>query len=494
MLLSFDIGTTGNKAALVDLGTGQIVGTATASYPTRYTPDGGAEQEPADWWASVRETCHELFAHWPHEMAQVDAVGCSGMMNGVVLIDGKGESIRPAIIHADTRSHAECRDIESLLGRDAVFHATSNRPDPHLTLPKVLWLAKQEPQALARAAFVVQAKDYIAGKLTGVWGVSDPSDASLTGAYRVRERRWATDLWQSVGLPVRLLPNVVSSDTVIGQITPEAAAWTGLTSGIPLVMGGGDGACATAGAGVARGEAYVALGGTSWIGLRLDAPLSDNRLSAYCSLDATVTCFGTVQAAGSAIEWVASLLGNLSPSALDALAFDVPPGARNLFFLPYLQGERAPLWDADARGVFFGLSTYHGPADLYRAALEGVGYALRSIVDVFAERGEPLPSLRLLGGGASSALWQAILASIFQRPTQTVTGSASATSSGAAMAAGVGIGVYPTWDEALAHVALAPAVRPDPALANTYASRYAFSQTPVSCPQRPICRACRAGV
>lgn len=477
MLLSFDIGTTGNKAALVDPSTGQVVGAALAAYGTIYTPGGGAEQEPDDWWQSVAAACRELNSRCPGEMARVTAIGCGGMMNGVVLIDAQGVALRPAIIHADTRSAPQCRALEQSLGREAVFRATANRPDPHLTLSKMLWLKDNEPQTLARAAFVVQAKDYIAGRLTGAWGITDPSDASLTGAFNVSARHWATDLWQAAGLSASLLPAVVPSTDIIGRVTADAAAWTGLPQGVPVVMGGGDGACATAGSGVARGNAYCVLGGTSWVGLRTDTPLDDSRLSSYCSLDDTITAFGTVQSAGSSVEWLASLLGSQSPSALDSLAAEVPPGARDLFFLPYLQGERAPLWDTDARGVFFGLATHHAPAHLHRAVLEGVAYALRSILDVFAANGMSIPGLRLLGGGANSALWREILTDVFQVPTAAVTASSSATSRGAAMAAGVGIGAYSGWDDALSRVTVEPAAQPDATLAGDYERRYAFSQT-----------------
>ncbi|MDQ2800315.1 MAG: FGGY-family carbohydrate kinase, partial [Armatimonadota bacterium] len=320
--------------------------------------------------------------------------------------------------------------------------------DCHLTLPKMLWLRAHEPEVLDAAAFVVQAKDYVVGRLTSVVGLSDPSDASLTGAFDVARRVWASDLWQAAGLNPRLLPVVVPSAQIVGQVTLEAASATGLTAGTPVVMGGGDGACATAGSGVAPGEAYNYLGGTSWIGLNADAPLYDPRLSNYCSLDQRVTVFGTVQAAGSSLEWFAGTLGEADPAALDISARDVPPGARNLFFLPYLQGERAPLWDSNARGVFFGLATHHQQADLYRAVLEGVGFALRSIVDVFVENGHALPALRLLGGGAKSELWRSILVNIYARRLRTVADVSAATSLGAAMAAGVGAGLFASWDDA----------------------------------------------
>lgn len=479
LLLAFDIGTTGNKATLVDADAGAIVASATVPYDTRYTPDGGAEQSPDDWWASVVSACRQLQSRHPGRLKQVQGIGCSGMMNGVVLVDKHGQALRQSIIHADVRSAPQTRAWETSVGREALFQATANRPDCHLTLPKMLWLRENEPDILEKAVFVVQAKDYVVGRLTGVTGLSDPSDASLTGAFDVARRVWASALWREAGLDPRLLPAIVPSSQVVGKVTKEAAGATGLTTGTPVVMGGGDGACATMGSGVGPGEAYNYLGGTSWIGLNADAPLYDPRLSNYCGLDERVTVFGTVQAAGSSLEWFAEVIGNPSGShaALDILARDVPPGARNLFFLPYLQGERAPLWDSNARGVFFGLATHHGQADLYRAVVEGVSFALRSILDVFAENGHALPFLRLLGGGAKSDLWRGILANIYNRRLRTVSDVSAATSLGAAMAAGVGIGLFPAWEDARRLTKIAREDAPDPALAAAYAPRAAFFNT-----------------
>lgn len=475
-LLAYDLGTTGNKAILVEAATGKVAASAFASYPTYYTGNGGAEQSPDDWWASAIETSRQLSSQAPHEFSQIVAVGVGGMMNGLVLTDPNGMALRPAIIHADTRSAAECRALTAQLGARAIFDATSNRPDPHLTLPKAMWLKSAEPALFSRAGFIVQAKDYLVGRLTGAFGLTDPSDASLTGGFDVRHRVWAIDLWDAAGIPRQLLPEVVPSTRVIGQVTPDAASATGLKSGLPVVMGAGDGACATAGSGVATGEAYAYLGGTSWIGLLLDRPLEDDRLSAYCALDERVTAFGTVQAAGSSVDWIGQILGIESAgfAEMDQAAAQVEPGAGNLFFLPYLQGERAPLWDSDARGVFFGLSSSHTRAHLFRAVIEGVCFALRSILDVFSENGFALPALRILGGGAKSALWREILADCTGRGLVTVADMSSATSLGAAIAAGVGVGLYPSVADAARRVQVGSQTEPNPAVAETYARRYEF--------------------
>jgi xylulokinase len=478
-LLAFDLGTTGNKAVLVEAATGRVAASALSNYRTYYTEDGGAEQSPEEWWQSAVLCCKELAEKAPKEFAQIAAIGATGMMNGLVLTDHNGVSLAPALIHADVRSAPECSDLELQYGAGSIFDETSNRLDPHLTLPKAMWLARKEPDLVAKSGYIVQAKDYLVGQLTGCAGLTDPSDASLTGGFDVRNRKWSPGLWEEAGVPTRLLPTVSPSTQVVGKVTAKAAAETGLKSGVPVVMGGGDGACATAGSGAQTGKAYNYLGGTSWIGLVLDEPLCDDRLSAYCALDERVTVFGTVQAAGSSVEWLAPLLGIPGErlSEIDQAASKVPLGAHDLFFLPYLQGERAPIWDAKARGVFFGLSSSHERPHLFRAVIEGVAFALRSILDVFATNGHPLPALRLLGGGAQSRLWQEVLAGVFNRRLRLLQDSSSATSLGAAMAAGVGAGFYNSIAEAARRVKIERDLAPDPALAEAYAPRYAFYQS-----------------
>ncbi len=480
-LLAFDLGTTGCKACLVCAETGQVIGSAQAAYPTRFFGMGAAEQNPSDWERAVVQTCQDLHSAAPEAWSGVVAVGCSGQMNGVALVDREGKALRPAIIHADTRSVGLCSRLETEWGRETVFEATGNRLDPHLSLPKAAWLVREEPSVVARAAFLVQAKDYLTAFLTGCVGVTDPSDASLTGGFDVSRRRWADALWESAKVPVRLLPDVLRSSDVLGTVTARASRATFIAAGTPVVVGAGDGACSTAGAGVGVGEGYCALGGTSWVGLRTLAKVADSRLSHYCSVDETLTVFGAVQSAGSALDWLKALLtppgGLATPAAWDAEAAQVPMGSRGLCFLPYFQGERSPLWDACARGAYIGLTTLHGRPELYRAALEGIGYALRSVLAVFAENGHALPELRLLGGGAGSALWTEILANVFRRRLHILSDSSSATSLGAAMVAAKGIGLVPTWDAARQWAQVTETVSPVEALANAYAPRFALFQT-----------------
>jgi xylulokinase len=261
---------------------------------------------------------------------------------------------------------------------------------------------------------------------------------------------------------------------VIGRVTREAARFTGIPQDIPVVAGGGDGACASAGSGAALGEEYNYLGGTSWIGRILAEPLIDMRVSSYCNLDERVTTYGTVQSAGTSLEWIAKMFTSEPPdfADLDKIAEASPIGARGVTFLPYLQGERAPLWDPDARGLLTGIDLTHKRPDFYRGVLEGVTYALRSILDVFEENGNASKELRLLGGGAQSRLWRSVIAGVTGRKLRIVADQASATAVGAAIAAGVGAGVYSSVANAVKLINVTDEVVAPPEERYEYAKNY----------------------
>ncbi|HEY3328495.1 MAG TPA: FGGY family carbohydrate kinase [Capsulimonadaceae bacterium] len=474
-LLAFDLGTTGNKAVLIDAETGHVLRSAFAPYESFYSADGGAEQNPADWWKSVAKCCSAMRDEDPMALYNVAAVGCTGTMNGAVLIDAHGHVIRKAIIHADTRATDQCDRLVAELGLGRIYYLTQNRLDPHVTIPKLMWLAENDPRSYGKADWVIQCKDYIAGKLTGEYGFTDHSDASLTGGYNVHRRRWAHEIWEAAGIRRNLLPVPRNSTDVIGMVTREAARLTGIPQGVPVVAGGGDGACASAGSGTPTGEVYNYLGGTSWIGRILAEPIIDMRLSSYCCLDDRVTTYGTVQAAGTSIEWVAKLFSDAPPDfiELDRIAAESPVGSKGLEFLPYLQGERAPLWDPYARGVLTGLDLRHKRPDMYRAVLEGVTFALKSILDVFEANGDASQHLRVMGGGAQSALWRSLIASVTGRTVRVVADQASATAIGAAMAAGVGAGVYSSIAAAAGiMISVESETAPDPTDAAAYPAHF----------------------
>ncbi len=487
-ILAHDLGTTGDKATLFDA-LGRVVGSAFAAYPTRFPRPGWAEQDPEDWWQAVCGSTRQILAEVPAAGDRLAVVSFSAMMNGCLLVDAEGEALHSAIIHADTRSAAQSERIAAEVGEERAYLLTGNRVAPYFTLEKLAWLAEHKPELARKARWCVQTKDYIQGRLTGVWGVTDRSDASLTGCFDMARGTWSEEMASAAGVHVSLMPEVRASSSITGTVTPEAARATGLRAGLPVVLGGGDGACATAGAGaVSPGDAYHYLGGTSWVAAVTEGYLPDpqRRLSVFCGLDPEqYVLYGTVQSAGSSVDWFREAIGigeleegEDEYTALERLAASAPPGSHGLYFLPYLAGERSPIWDAQARGVYFGLTSAHTRACLARAVFEGVAYALNSNVAALADLGLAPDVVRVLGGGMRSPLWRSIFASVYGRPVRLLERLAEATSCGAAMAAAVGVGLSPDLRAAATLFApLGEEEQPDLEAAAVYARGFAFYQS-----------------
>ncbi|MCS6950813.1 MAG: FGGY family carbohydrate kinase, partial [bacterium] len=422
LILAHDIGTSGNKAVLVD-GEGQVVDVAFAAYRTASPEPLAAEQNPADWWRAVVRCTRTLLARDESRRGRLVAVGFSGHMNGVVLVDAQGEPVRPALLHADIRAQSQCEHLRQRLGEERYYRLTGNRIAPFTSLPKLMLLQQREPEAVGRTRWMLQSKDYCVGRMTGRWGVTDPSDASLTGIYNASCLQWSEEVVEASSIPARLLPEVVPSTSVAGKVSREAARATGLPEGLPVVLGAGDGASATVGAGVVEaGDCYTCLGSTAWTACLRIVYQPDLAMRLTTLLPAQPrrwVQYGTVQSAGSAWSWFRSLFGRgLSWERLTAEAEQVPAGSDGLLFLPYLSGERAPIWNPQAKGVFFGLQAHHTRAHLARAVLEGVACALGSILQLLREQGAAGQSVRVVGGGARNLLWMQILADMYGCPVE----------------------------------------------------------------------------
>jgi len=476
--LAHDLGTTGDKASLFDHA-GRLVASSYSDYVTNYPKPGWAEQSPGDWWGATVQATRDLLTRVPDAASRTDVVGFSGQMMGCLLIDDRGEPLRDAIIWADQRAVEEASEAGQRIGGEAVYRITGHRLSPSYTASKLAWLHKRDTESFVQAFKCLQCKDYIAYRLTGALA-TDYSDASGTNLFDLERRCWSTDLVDAFGVPLDLLPTPVPSATVIGRITRIAAQVTGLAEGIPVVIGGGAGACATAGAGVAEvGQAYNYVGSSSWIAFVAREPLydPDQRTFTFAHLDPDLVFpTGTMQSAGGSFDWLDRLLrGDLSQSQhaeLVAAAAHVPPGANGLLFLPYLQGERSPWWNPDARGVFLGLSMSHGRPDMVRAVLEGVALNLRVILDAFVRQGAPIQTMRLIGGGARSGVWRQIMADVYGLPVLRPQLVTEATSLGAAVAAGVGVGIYHDYTVVSDLVAVEEGERPNPDAQRMYEKVY----------------------
>jgi xylulokinase len=486
LILAHDLGTTGNKATLF-AADGSMVASTFAAYDTRYAQPNWAEQDPRDWQTALFESTQRLVKaaqETGHSSADVAVVSFSGHMNGALLVDAAGAPLRPAIIWADQRATAEAGLISARCGEFETYQLTGNRISPAYSAAKLLWIKEHQPEVYRRARWVLQAKDYAAFLFSGAVA-TDFSDASLTLLLDLAMRRWAEPLLERLGLDAALLPPIFPSAQVIGQVTAQAAAATGLRPGTPVVIGGGDGACATVGAGSVRpGNAYNYLGSSSWVALTTAGPVLDpaRRTFNLAHLDPALNvALGTMQTAGGAFDWFERLLRcdlEADPiyEELDAEAAQVAPGANGLLFLPYLLGERSPHWNPLARGAFVGLAMPNGRGQLARAVLEGVAFNLRAILDVMRAQGITVEAIRLIGGGGKSALWRQILADIYGLPIEQLNLPANATALGAAIAGGVGVGIYPDYSVSQTLAPIAHVDHPDPAKQARYAALYALFQ------------------
>ena len=478
LILAHDLGTTGNKASLFDT-RGNLVDSAFVGYTTDYPRPGWAEQHPEDWWQAVCGSTREMLSDSGRQASEIRVVSFSGEMMGCTPVDAAGRPLRSSIIWADQRAEAQADALAGRVGRERVYQITGHRVSSNYTAAKVMWLRDHQPDLYAQTRKILQAKDYIAFKLTGAYA-TDYSDASGTNLFDLRARRWSQEIVQAIGLDPDLLPPALPSSSVIGTVTRRAAGETGLSQGTPVVIGGGDGACATVGAGVVTpSDAYNYIGSSSWISFVSREPLYDpqQRTFTFAHLDPDyVFPTGTMQCAGGSYDWLERLLRGDAETKLyeemEALAVDVEPGALGLVFLPYLIGERSPHWNPHARAAFVGLTMAHGRAEMARAVLEGVAYNLRIILDAFRDQGAPISALRLIGGGARSPLWRQILADVFDLPVLRPKLLVEATALGAAVAGGVGVGLYPDYSVAADMVHVDPGEEPQPAVAARYHELY----------------------
>ncbi len=463
LILAHDLGTTGNKASLFDAD-GVLVGSAVAAYPTAYPHPNWAEQDPDDWWDAVCTATRQLLDQTGVSPTAIAAVSFSGQMMGCVALGRDGRPLRSCIIWADQRAQPQADAIAAACGADAIYRIAGHRVSPAYSAAKILWLRDHQPDLYAAAVCFLQPKDYIVYRLTGALA-TDYSDASGTLLFDLTARAWHQPFLAALGLDAGQLPPVHPSTAIAGYVTAEAAAATGLAVGTPVVIGGGDGACAGVGAGVMEaGDAYGYIGTSSWISISAAAPVIDPQARTFTFHHLHPQRYapmGTMQAAGGARDWAWQQL-SAAGLELDAAAADVPPGAGGVLFLPYLLGERSPHWDPLARAAWLGMAMPTGKPQLARAVLEGVALNLRLILDALAAQVDGIAAVRLIGGGSQSPLWRQIMADCFRRPVHTLALKTEATAWGAAVAGGVGVGLY-TWEIAQQQAQIVATTYPDPA-------------------------------
>ncbi|MCS4274970.1 xylulokinase [Mycetocola sp. BIGb0189] len=478
MIISHDLGTTGNKATLV-ANDGRLIAAVTVHYDTDFGLGGKAEQDPLAWWDALAQATRELLASAGARPEDIDVVSFSGQMMGVVAIDDAGDPVFPSIIWADTRATAQTDRLLDRVGMERGYQITGHRLNPTYSLAKTMWLRDTSPDAFARVRRILLAKDFIAFKLTGVQ-VTDRSDASSTNAYDQRAGTWSEELIAASGLSREIFPEIVDSTTVIGTITADAARATGLLAGTPVVIGGGDGPMAALGAGIidASSGAYACMGSSSWVSVAADAPLYDPQMRSMTFNHVIPGRFvptATMQAGGASLQWI---VDTLSPATaadyaelLDA-AQNRQASGEGLYFLPHLLGERSPYWNPHARAAFVGLLRHHDRGHMTRAVLEGVAFNLLTGLRAFADCGTDVDRIDVIGGAANASALLQIFADMWGMPVARRDLVDEAGAIGAAVVAGVGVGIFENFEVAATLSKRSTGYEPNPEATARYAREY----------------------
>ncbi|WP_417018190.1 xylulokinase [Anaerotignum sp.] len=460
-LLGIDIGTSGTKTVLFDEA-GHGVASYTGEYPMAQPKNGWAEQDPAGWWKAVVDGIRAVLAKSGIDAGEIRGIGLSGQMHSLVLLDEKGEVLRPSILWCDQRTAVECEEIHVLMGgKERYIEITANPALTGFTAGKILWVRKHEPEIYAKARHILLAKDYIRYKLCNVFA-TEVSDASGMGLLDVPNRCWSQEVLEKLDIDPAMLAKVYESPEVTGTITAEAAALTGLKEGTIVVGGAGDNAAAAVGTGVVEdGRAFATIGTSGVVFAHTDKLSIDpqGRVHTFCcAVPGAWHVMGVTLAAGQSLKWYrdnfcdadkveADKQGVDPYDLMTAEAAKTPIGSNRLIYLPYLMGERTPHLDPGCRGAFVGLSGMHTRYDLVRAVMEGVTFSLRDCAEILRGMGVQSDVILACGGGGSSAFWRQMMADILGCPVAT-TISKEGPALGVAILAGVGAGLYPSVPEA----------------------------------------------
>lgn len=446
MIIAHDLGTTGNKASLHS-DDGEIIAHCTINYSAYFAAGGIAEQNPLDWWNAIGAATLKLISENNINANQISGIGISGQMMGAVLLDADFNPVRPAIIWADYRSTPQTKELVDSIGMFDAYQELGHQLNPTYSITKAMWVRDNEPDNWERVRHICLAKDYVNFRLTGRL-VTDPSDASSTNAFDQVRGIWSERVLKAARIDPILMPEILASTAILGGITAEASAHTGLKVGTPVVVGGGDGPLAAVGAGIISQQdgAYVCMGSSSWISVSKTNPIHDPKMRSMTFNHVVPGQFvptATMQAGGASLQWITeTLIPENNPDRYKILLEEAEFGsaaADGLYFLPHIMGERSPYWNPDASGAFIGLGKHHGRAHMVRAVLEGVAFNLLSCINAFSENGTEVKSVDVIGGGASSALWLQIFADVWGIPVHSRSIIEEANSLGAAVTTLVGL-------------------------------------------------------
>lgn len=482
VLLGIDIGTSACKAVAFSLD-GQVQKQASVSYPVYYPQEGFAEQEPDDWWNAVVMAIQSLLRQGIRP-EWICGIGVDGQSGSAVAVDRSGQALCRTPIWMDTRTSGQCAWMNAQVGAERIFSVSGNSVHPMYTMPKVLWYREKRPEIYEQTDCILQSNGYIVFRLTGSYS-QDHSQGYGWSCYRIAERSWDLDLCRGLGVRTDLLPPLFECYQVVGGISEMAARETGLLAGTPVVAGGLDAACAALGAGVTEpGQTQEQGGQAGGMSICMEQAFSDPMLilSPHVIPERWLLQGGTV-GGGAAVNWYVREFGAEERSQaaqnktnvfaeLDKRAAQVNAGSDGLIFLPYLAGERSPVWNPHARGVFYGIDFAKTKAHFSRAVMEGVAYSLLHNLKVAESAGASVDVLRAVGGAANSPFWMQMKSDVTGKVIE-VPSSDTATALGAAILAGFGVGVYPDVRQALkTAVTIQKSYEPDLRLRDIYEDGY----------------------
>lgn len=459
LLLGIDIGTSACKIAVFEKN-GTVIAAGSGDYPVYYPQPGWAEQNPDEWWTAVCETIKTLLEKNHIDAREIAGVGIDGQSWSAIPIDQEGNVLANTPIWMDTRAQDICDRINREIGEENIFALTGNSLQPSYTTAKILWYKENLPQMYEKIDKILQSNAFIAYRLTGTLS-HDMSQGYGVHCFDMKNGCWNDEMCEKMGIPRSFLPELVPCHQVVGTVTAKAAEKTGLAEGTPVVAGGLDAACGTLGAGVIHvGETQEQGGQAGGMSICIEEYAADPRLilGAHVVPGQWLLQGGTV-GGGGVMRWfekefagyereIADRVGKSSLDQLNEIAQETPPGSDGVVFLPYMAGERSPIWDPNAKGVYYGLDFNKTKGHMVRAAMEGVAFSLKHNLDIAEDTGAKVEELRAMGGSANSLLWTQIKSDITGKPI-VVPSSDTATTLGAVILAGVGVGVYKDFEEAV---------------------------------------------
>ena len=449
-LIGIDVGTSGTRSVLFDENL-NVISLASEEYPLYQPHNGWAEQNPEDWANATINTIKAIIEKSKVNTENIKAIGLSGQMHGLVMLDENNEVIRPAIIWADQRTEKECAEITKKVGSKKLIEITANPALTGFTASKILWVKNNEPDNYNRCRHILLPKDYVRFILTGAYA-TDVSDASGMQLLDVPNRKWSDEILEILEIDKDKLAKVYESPEITGNITKSIAKKTGLREDTVVVAGAGDNAAAAVGTGVVTdGSAFTTIGTSGVVYAHSSEVFIDpkGRVHTFCcAVPNSWHVMGVTQAAGLSLKWFKNNIyegfnssGKANYDMINEQIEEVEIGSEKLIYLPYLMGERTPHLDSNARGVFFGLSAKHDKKNLARAVMEGVSFSLKDCYDILIGMGLEIDEMMITGGGAKSKVWRQMLADVFNCNVGTIQSEQGA-SLGAAILAGVGVGIF----------------------------------------------------